>query len=81
MTYIYKKVSVPKVNGYSIYKNAFLKELPIVLPERDIEIFDSMTQEQFNSYIRKYLNMSDDECRTVENTLNSYKELNGRYKI
>lgn len=74
VTYIYKKVSVPKANGYSIYKNAFLKELPIVLPERDIEIFDSMTQEQFNSYIRKYLNMSDDECRTVENTLNSYKE-------
>lgn len=74
VTYIYKKVSVPKANGYSIYKNAFLKELPIVLVEGDLNIFDSMSQEEFNTYIREYLQLDESECELVETTLNAYRE-------
>ena len=74
VTYIYKKVSVPKANGYSIYKNAFLKELPIVLIEEDLEKFDAMSQEEFNSFIREFLQLDESECELVETSLNSYKE-------
>lgn len=33
ITELYKKISVPKANGYLIYKNAFLKDLPIFIPD------------------------------------------------
>lgn len=74
VTYIYKKVSVPKANGYSIYKNAFLKELPIVLVEGELNIFDAMTQEEFNVYIREYLQLDESECELIESSLNAYRE-------
>lgn len=73
VTYIYKKVSVPKANGYSIYKNAFLKELPIVLVEENLERFDTMSQKDFNSFIREFLQLNESECELIEVSLNSYK--------
>ena len=74
VTYVYKKISVPKANGYSIYKNAFLKELPIVLIEDTEHIFERMSQENFNNYIREYLHITDDENELINSTLSSYKE-------
>ena len=74
-TYIYKKISVPKANGYSIYKNAFLKEMPIILEdEAQLEKFDDMTQGEFNSYVRDILQISDDENSLIETTLEAYRE-------
>lgn len=72
VTYIYKKISVPKANGYSIYKNAFLKELPIVLDE-NITVFNDMSQDDFNQYLRKALGITDEENDLIVSTLNSYK--------
>ena len=74
-TYIYKKISVPKANGYSIYKNAFLKEMPIILEdETQLEKFDDMTQSEFNSYLRDILQISDDENSIIKATLEAYRE-------
>ncbi len=74
-TYIYKKVSVPKANGYSIYKNAFLKELPIVLIDKgDINMYSSMSQDTFNIKIKEYLGLSLDEAELIQKSLESYKE-------
>lgn len=54
MTEIYKKLSVPKANGYLIYKNAFLKNLPIYIPE-DIDYeynnLISMSKTEFNKWL------------------------------
>lgn len=72
ITYIYKKISVPKANGYSIYKNAFLKELPIIFPGEQISVFDTMTQEEFNKYIRNVLDITMDEDNTIIQTLEKY---------
>ncbi|MCM1038405.1 MAG: Eco57I restriction-modification methylase domain-containing protein [Ruminococcus sp.] len=75
VTYIYKKISVPKANGYSIYKNAFLKEMPIILEdETRLEIFDDMTQSEFNEYLRNVLQITDEENGTIKSALESYKE-------
>ena len=65
-TYVYKKVSVPKANGYSIYKNAFLKAMPIVLPKEDND-FASLTNEAFDSYLYELVGLSDEEIAMVEN--------------
>ena len=73
-TYIYKKVSVPKANGYSIYKNAFLKELPILFPEGDLSKFVDMNQEEFNAYIRSVIGVTKEEYNNILQTLNEYKE-------
>ena len=74
-TYIYKKISVRKANGYSIYKNDFLKEMPIILEdEAQLEKFDDMTQGEFNSYLRDILQISDDENSLIETTLEAYRE-------
>jgi len=65
-TYLYKKVSVPKANGYSIYKNAFLKELPVLfLEEEQLEQFEKMNQTTFNQYIREQLCISEEEDRLI----------------
>ena len=65
-TYIYKKVSVPKANGYSIYKNAFLKEMPIILcDEKELGMFEEMNQEQFNRYLRKILSVTAEEEQKI----------------
>lgn len=72
ITYIYKKTSVPKANGYSIYKNAFLKELPIILDEAPNQ-FGNMTQIEFNLYLREKLGITEEENELIVSTLNSYK--------
>ena len=73
-TYIYKKVSVPKANGYSIYKNAFLKELPIVFTDSELGIYEGMEQQEFNKHIREYLGISRDEDELISSSLEQYKE-------
>ena len=64
-TYVYKKVSVPKANGYSIYKNAFLKNMPILLPDQNYH--DGMDNEEFEKYLNNMIGISDKEFATVEN--------------
>ena len=64
-TYIYKKVSVPKANGYSIYKNAFLKAMPIILPHNE-QNFEEMTLEEFDTYIYELVGMTEAEINIVE---------------
>lgn len=64
-TYIYKKVSVPKANGYSIYKNAFLKAMPIILPHNE-QNFEEMTLEEFDTYIYELVGMTEEEINIVE---------------
>jgi hypothetical protein len=66
-TYVYKKVSVPKANGYSIYKNAFLKNMPIILPDNNYR--DDMTNEEFEQYLNSLLGISDEEFAVVEATI------------
>lgn len=74
ITYIYKKISVPKANGYSIYKNAFLKEMPIVLVDANmLDGFEGMGQKEFNEYLRKELAISKEEEQLIITTLNLYK--------
>ena len=66
-TYVYKKVSVPKANGYSIYKNAFLKNMPIILPDNNYR--DDMTNKEFEQYLNSLLEISDEEFAVVEATI------------
>ena len=74
-TYVYKKVSVPKANGYSIYKNAFLKEMPVVFPceEEDLSVFDSMNQDEFNKYLYSRLNLSDYEIMQIKDMISTLR--------
>lgn len=58
-TYVYKKISVPKANGYSIYKNAFLQNMPIVLPDENFS--DKMDRVEFDKYINEYIGISEDD--------------------
>lgn len=58
-TYIYKKVSVPKANGYSIYKNAFLKNMPILLP--DSRYRDDMNSKEFEKYLISLVGITQEE--------------------
>lgn len=64
-TYVYKKVSVPKANGYSIYKNAFLKSMPIILPKEEKD-FSSMGFDEFDEYLYHLVGLSSDEIILVE---------------
>lgn len=64
-TYVYKKISVPKANGYSIYKNAFLKTMPILLPSEQTD-FQSMSDNEFDAYIYNLVGLTADEIRMVE---------------
>lgn len=74
-TYIYKKISVPKANGYSVYKNAFLKELPVLIPIEDkVKSLENMTQCDFNEYIKSELGLTTNEVNSITDTLNTYKE-------
>lgn len=47
ITAIYRKISVPKANGYLIYKNAFLNNLPIALVELEDEKIKGLDIETF----------------------------------
>lgn len=64
-TYIYKKISVPKANGYSIYKNAFLKNMPIVLPLNSID-YMSMDDSEFNKILYSMIGLTGEEVTMVE---------------
>ena len=66
-TYIYKKVSVPKANGYSIYKNAFLKNMPILLPDEKYK--DNMSSAEFSTYLNELIGITDEEFAVVEATI------------
>lgn len=39
---VFKKLSVPKANGFYIYKNAFLKDLPVYIPSNIEEIYNDL---------------------------------------
>lgn len=64
-TYVYKKVSVPKANGYSIYKNAFLKMFPIILPMEEKD-FLHMSNKDFNEYLYEMVGLCSEEIAIVE---------------
>lgn len=66
-TYVYKKISVPKANGYSIYKNAFLKQLPIIIPNEKRD-FSAMDAAEFDSYLYKFISLTDKEIEMIEST-------------
>ena len=54
ITDLYRKLSVPKANGYLIYKNAFLKDLPIYLPINIDNIYSeilSMDKDEFEVWL------------------------------
>lgn len=70
-TYVYKKVSVPKANGYSIYKNAFLKAMPVILPIEELD-FGGMSNESFDSYLYQLVGLSKEEISMIENTQYSH---------
>lgn len=66
ITYVYKKMSVPKANGYSIYKKAFLKNLPVVFPfDITTDIFDNMGTSEFEEYLFNCLGLTDEERKAV----------------
>lgn len=66
-TYVYKKVSVPKANGYSIYKNAFLKNMPIILP--NTKYCEDMDEIEFEQYLNELLGITKEEFAVVEATI------------
>ena len=78
ITYCYKKLSVPKANGYSIYKNAFLKELPVLINQQiDDEKMniDNMQRCEFNDFIYKVFGIDDYEKKLIEEELCAYKSI------
>lgn len=70
-TYIYKKISVPKANGYSIYKNAFLKNMPILIHNNDYE--EKMDDDSFDEYLYNLIGLSDSEKELIETSIELYK--------
>lgn len=75
ITYVYRKMSVPKANGYLIYKNAFLKELPILINDsidENISSFENMSQVEFDKLLFNLFNISDDEILLIRNELSTY---------
>ena len=58
-------MSVPKANGYSIYKNAFLKSMPVVFPKEDKD-FSVMDSAEFDAYLYQLVGLSEDEITMVE---------------
>lgn len=70
ITSIYRKISVPKANGYLIYKNAFLKDLPIILLDDFANInFDLIDIDDFLGDIFK-LNEQEKTILLEEGTKN-----------
>lgn len=66
LTFIYKKISVPKANGYSIYKNAFLKLVPIIIPnDEKLKEFEKLEAEKFEEKLAKIVDLTEDELRMI----------------
>nr|WP_302997268.1 N-6 DNA methylase [uncultured Mitsuokella sp.] len=77
MTYIYKKISVPKANGYSIYKNAFLKLLPVYIPSDDIvKQMEQLDNAEFEVKLAKLFNLSESEQKMIDTYVLSLHVLN-----
>lgn len=77
MTYIYKKISVPKASGYSIYKNAFLKLLPVYIPSDDIvKQMEQLDNAEFEVKLAKLFNLSESEQKMIDTYVSSLHVLN-----
>ncbi|MET4654634.1 adenine-specific DNA-methyltransferase [Exiguobacterium sp. PvP048] len=63
ITALYKKLSVPKANGYLIFKNAFLKGLPVYLPDNYEEIV--INEKNFDKYLIKIFGLSEEEVQRL----------------
>jgi adenine-specific DNA-methyltransferase len=77
ITYVYRKISVPKANGYLIYKNAFLKGLPILINkviEENIDSYQSMKKEEFDNFLYLQYSISHDEVMLIEKELSQYEQ-------
>ena len=80
MTYIYKKISVPKANGYSIYKNAFLKLLPVYIPSDDIvKQMEQLDNAEFEVKLAKSFNLSESEQKMIDTYVSSLHVLNSNF--
>lgn len=72
LTYIYKKISVPKANGYSIYKNAFLKLVPIIIPsEKELIELEKLDGEKFEIELAKIVGLTEDEQIMINKYISS----------
>jgi adenine-specific DNA-methyltransferase len=69
ITYLYKKISVPKANGYLIYKNAFLKKLPVFLDD-SLKLPEDINQENFDQLLAKIFNISEHEMEKIKKSIN-----------
>jgi hypothetical protein len=63
-SYIYKQISVPKANGYMIYKNAFLKDFPIYISD---EIKKIVKSENVDELIYDLYELTEEEKEIVRN--------------
>lgn len=63
-TYVYRKITVPKANGYVIYKNAFLKNLLVPLPDDNTD-FSKMHKDIFEKYLCEYLQLDRHEIEEI----------------
>lgn len=64
-TYAYKKISGPKTNGYSTYKNAFLKEMPIIIPPETVD-FSQINDDEFDRYVYSLIGLDEAEKELIE---------------
>lgn len=55
MTYYFSKITVPKANGYYVYKNAFLSKLPVYIPSN----LDKVDYDNFEEWIRNEFNIDN----------------------
>lgn len=79
ITYIYKKISVPKANGYSIYKNAFLKLLPIYIPSDDVVgKMEKLDEAEFEAELARIFELSENEQKMVDEYITNLYVLNKR---
>ena len=68
-TYFFKRISVPKANGYFIYKNSFLKDFPIpfTFDEEEIEKFESLKNEiEIFEFISQKIELTQEEKEKIK---------------
>lgn len=76
LTYIYKKISVPKANGYSIYKNAFLKTVPIIIPPKDeIDNLERLDRNDFEIALQKMIGLTEDERKIIDDYISNLRSI------
>ena len=69
-TYIYKKNSVPKANGYMIYKNAFLKYFPVLIEESLRDLTFSKNNFENDEMFYDLYELTEEEKEIVRNFKN-----------